>query len=270
LGRSRTALLSLAVLAAACEEEPKGPPPPVGGTSSLTGTIVTASASASDGSSGMSGGGTGTGTEGTGGPAGCDPMADPSVECGPGQECSFVDRQCHSAMGTVGEGQPCEVTDELLLLDTCLPALLCGQVESGSPRCLAPCDENVTCGDGQSCIGTPPPVPGLCLEQCDALLASCAVVTDGCYPLLDLDGAFTAVCLPAGMGVVEDPCTYVNDCGAGFACTSATTHASQCGGQPACCAQLCNAFAGDCAGIDTLCADYEIPTSSDLGVCVAP
>lgn len=247
----------LATVLLGCGDD-ASPPAPIGETTPASGQAASAS------------GGTATDGIGSTGELDCDPLGDPAVECGATQECSFADQRCYAATGTATEGQPCEVTDPARLLDTCAPALVCGQVDSDAPRCLAPCDTDLPCADTTSCIAAPDPVPGLCLSQCDGLAPQCPSAGDSCYPIIDFDGVFTAVCLPAGAAVPEDPCVIPNDCVAGATCTAAELHATACGGQDACCAATCDAFAGNCAGLDSQCSDLGIPSSPNLGICTAP
>jgi hypothetical protein len=135
---------------------------------------------------------------------------------------------------------------------------------------VQPCDANETCGDGSVCVDGIGPLPGLCLQQCDGLAQLCDAVGDGCYPVLDVEAAQAAVCLPAGTAALEDPCEAASDCAPGLACTDAAFHASRCGGEPLCCAELCDAMLGVCLGIDSVCAGYDIASSPGLGVCVDP
>lgn len=232
-------------------EEPLGPPPP-----NMTGPVTGGSTSLEGGSESETGSGAG--------PDACDPLADPLLECGPGQRCDLLTRTCVDASGIGVLDELCETTDD------CNPGLVCRE-----DRCRELCDPTLEahaeCSGEQVCTYADAPLPGLCRAPCSLLLDDCEVGTDACKRGLGPDAELLAVCIAnPGAGVEGDPCTFDGECNPGFLCTPSELHTLPCFDEaPACCAPICDTLQLLCLGLEPVCYPLGIPGQASVGFCGA-
>jgi hypothetical protein len=235
-------------------ETPLGPP-----GSNMTGPVTTGSNTA-DGDE--SGGDAETGETGAPGDSstGCDPLADPVVECGPGMACDLTSWDCVAAGGQQQQDDPCMATAE------CVAGLICV-----TGRCQTLCDVELAnaCKDGRVCIAALPPIPGLCAEPCELILDACSSPGDACKRALGMGGVPQAACVGnPGVGLSGDPCLDDSDCAPAHLCTPSATHTLPCfEGASRCCAPVCDPIELPCFGLEPICYPLGIPGQEGAGFC---
>lgn len=145
-------------------------------------------------------------------------------------------------------GEPCTVVESGVSgIDDCVRGAMCWDVDpetnmghcigmcqgsEANPFCEDPCDQCMIGGEG---------VIAPCLPPCDPIGQDCDA-GEACYPIAD---AF--VCGPdvsGELGVVGDPCEFINVCDAGNFCANAES-VPGCDGATGCCAPFCDAAAAD-------------------------
>ncbi|NVB36791.1 hypothetical protein G6O69_03030 [Pseudenhygromyxa sp. WMMC2535] len=256
-------LIAAALLLTACPEDAPLVPAPGDNIGELPGPTsgpVTGSASGS-------GADTDTGDE-PDLPTNCDPLADPSEECGEGQECDPATLACTQATGQGDLDEACE--DE----DDCLAGLACAQ-----GVCSALCDAELVspepgslgaCAEDLLCIATDAPLPGLCRAPCSLVDQLCTDVDFSCNRGT-VEGAVQAVCTPnPGTGLSADACEVDEDCEQGLLCTPVEEHSVTCNNDAAqCCTEICDALLLPCYGLEPICYALGISGQEDAGYCGA-
>lgn len=142
----------------------------------------------------------------------CNPMCDES--CGEVETCTYSAGAFLCAVkGQVAVNDACDPVDSPCARGACLtPA-------GGGPRvCRELCLDNDDCSGTAACnvilsVDFDVRACGAPLETCELLVQDCAP-GEGCY----FAGDKGNVCLPAGPGSQDSPCTYTNDCAAGHTC----------------------------------------------------
>ena len=183
---------------------------------------------------------------------GCFPL-DPAP-VGPGEACEVFGPPT-SGMDDCDERSMCWDIDVETNTGTCV-SFCTGS--PGNPACAAPDELCLIANEG---------VIAVCLDSCDPLEQGC----DPGLACLPSAGGFT--CTPdasGGMTMVGDPCKFVNQCGAGFAC--ADGEAVGCP-SAACCTSFCDLLVGDACLEPLVCLPFFEPAETpagyeNVGVCV--
>jgi hypothetical protein len=164
--------------------------------------------------------------------------------CGAGASCqvSGSTTVCEASGGGV-EGNPCVGPGD------CRPGHYCSGLAGVCHRYC--CGDDAACEPYQLCVPSGRGSVGFCVgEPCDPLTAAGCAPGAGCYLITGRDGNLSTVCLPAGSSGVGGPCSALDDCASGLACTTADV-----------CRALCRPSVG-CAGTCT-----PIDGIEDLGLC---
>jgi len=240
-----------ALLLACVADEQLGPP-----GKNMTGAVTTVATANPDEDESESE----TGTPGD--MLGCDPLADPELECGPAMRCDLTSRACVPALGTGLAGDLC--TDH----DQCSPALICA-----SGRCLPLCDAMTDegCEAEQICSAAAEPIPGLCLTECELAFDACPFPGDACKRVVGAGGQVWAACVDnPGNALLGDPCVADQECAPGYLCTDAAEHTLPCvDDASSCCAPICDTFELPCLGAEPVCYVLDIPGQEGAGYCGA-
>jgi hypothetical protein len=166
-------------------------------------------------------------------------------------------------------------------IDSCDLAAMCWDVDGKTNMglCVGFCegteDAPFCSNPDEGCSISNDGVLILCLAYCDPLLQDCAEGS-ACYP--EENGFF---CSPDAsgpeLGVIGDPCEYINVCDPGGWCAAAETQ-PDCGGAIGCCAAFCDITDPKSAAAcpeGTECIGWHEegpapPGEEDIGVCVIP
>ena len=182
---------------------------------------------------------------------------------GAGQKCSAgtTGAVCRNS-GAKAEGEECAYDSECEVGTTC-------RTYGGSFHCLAFCDSNHGCPDGQACdtritvSGTE--IGRVCGHLCTMLEQDCKFSNQGCYPSATYaPKSDQGICLTAGTGTQGTACTSANNCAEGYACVAPST-----GGLI--CAKLCDLGGGapGCdSGTGTECS--TLTGHENTGICLIP
>jgi hypothetical protein len=250
-------LASTAWLLACVVHEDLGPP-----GKNMTGPVTGATTSSvdSDGSGDESEAGAESETGALGDTLGCDPLADPESECGPGMACDLTSGACVPASGSGLENDPCTAQDE------CSPGLVCFD-----GRCRELCDAQggQGCQADQVCAAAADPLPGLCLAGCQLTFGECAFEGEACKRVLGSGGQTYAACIDnPGQGLSGDECSADTDCALAHLCTASAEHTLPCTNDAAsCCTPICDSFELPCVGTEPICYVLNIPGQENAGYC---
>ena len=199
---------------------------------------------------------------------GCNPVTDPTDECGPGMDCEPYSGTCVDASGTLALGEACEVEG---MGDLCSAGLICNE-----GRCRSPCDPYADVLDPNAlglCLTTDVCVVveadwGVCLKSCSLTLQDCTAAGEACNRAEGNKATVAACTRNPGSAVELDPCSTDGDCLAGSLCTSQSLHASTCANAAAsCCASICDSFDVACVGAEISCYALGIAGQETAGYC---
>ena len=265
-----TVLLGLLLIPCACGDDDTRAPE---ASSTSTGDAESTTAMASTGSSTSSadasstGGGDGSSSEsggaGSSESGGSDSTGSPdAVPCDPiAQDCEDPDApkcglrwnngapaltECEPQLGDDALGEPCELPNDFIGEDTCLPGLFCSIWGVAEGRaCRAICTEG-SCDDGEACMVLFGGIYGVCNPTCDFGSDECPDGTT-CFPLPALnEQGSAALCRQTGPGELGDDCDGGPNCGDGLMCVS------QLAG-PITCEQICEIEGEQACPNDALC-----------------
>ncbi len=214
----------------------------------------------------------------------CDPM---EQNCPDGQKCTAVSPSegepwginvCVDVNGSGQVGDPCDIEGgKYTGVDNCDVGFICLLTDDDGfgGTCTEFCDSNMECPQsGNDCeVYNDGSLP-ICLGTCDPLLQDCPE-GQGCYRG---GGGTTFVCFKVtGESAHADECGYINQCLAGFNCSSPDAVDGCPGGVNGCCSSFCDLSDPDpdavCVGDEQCISFFEgqpPPQYEDVGVCLIP
>jgi len=276
-------------------------------TSSQSGSVTSAPASATDGNgsdstptmdTATSTTSSNGGTASTGEPCAflnCDDVMSDFSECDQwaqdcpeGQKCTayiaegggtWDATKCVEVTGTDKPDDKCTSEGFVSAIDSCIKGAMCWGLDmDGNGTCVALCTgspEAAICDHGGCSIASGGAL-SLCLANCDPLLQDCPHPGEACYPL-----GYGFTCAPDDSGAVgqaNDPCESLNACDEGLICHDAAFVGMGCApGSLGCCTPFCKFPDGPCPNPDQQCVQYFDPAQFpendpllDIGVCGVP